>query len=480
MTWSRISLVCMMSVALAACTEEQQGVLQPMPPLAGLRYVNLVNDTGAVDFRIINFIGDAPNAGAAGYRTGGAPYGVPNTLLPPHWPVEAGRDVHIRVFMNGTTPEIASQVVFDTTCTFSEGANYTFYLYGSARTTNGVHALVTADGPTAPTGVAFRVINFLGTAQDLDIVARTATQPLGGATAMFAGVQPGAVTAYTDLAVSTAYKGVLTAAGTRGPFLSAHHVPPGVVGTGTSNPVAGTALAGTAISAVIVPASVAGSPAPQTGNPTSRSARTVVRSNDSVLVMTGYTTTRKNRVAAGVLDTTYVVGTPPTRVDTIIKFRRVADTALAAVGVTHGFAVGDQAVVAGANEAAYNGWHYVMQLADTTVCLPPDTIRDFRRTCSRLAKDTLRVLVGDTLFAAVDTVAGVAYSGTVPVARSYTSTVYSRYRYRVGAPLPATPATGTVTYRAYPTSGQWAPGSSNYTIPWVLFMIDRKPALTAP
>jgi hypothetical protein len=121
-----------------------------------------------------------------------------------------------------------------------------------------------------------------------------------------------------------------------------------------------------------------------------------------------------------------------------------------------------------------------MQLADTTTCLPPDSIRDFRRTCARLAADTLRTLRADTLFATVDTVAGVAFAGTVPVARSYTSTFRSRFRYRIGVQTPASPATGTVTYRAYTAASMPQPALSNYTIPWILYMIDRKPVLTAP
>ena len=115
MTWFRIGMACAVSVALVACHKTEQGVLQPIPPLAGLRYVNLVNDTGAVDFRIVNFIGDAPNAGEATFRTGGQPYGISTSFLPPHWPVEANRDVEVRVFMNGLDPAVASTVVFDTT-----------------------------------------------------------------------------------------------------------------------------------------------------------------------------------------------------------------------------------------------------------------------------------------------------------------------------------------------------------------------------
>lgn len=488
MTWFRIGLAFAVTVALVACDKTKQGVLQPQAPLAGLRYVNLINDTGAVDFRIVNFIGDAPNAGAAAFRTGGQPNGIATNFLPPHWPVEANRDVEVRVFMNGQDPAVASTVVFDTTMQFAANVNYTFYLYGSARAST-VHAMLSVDTlPSAPAGIAFRVIHLGGAAVgnvDLDITPRTTTAPLAG-TATFANVAPGAVTAYAAMAVNAALKGVLSAPATRSPFLVTTWAPAGTVGTATSNPVAGTAVAGTAITAVIVPASAAGSPAPQTGNPASKSTQSVSRSTDTVLAVTGWTTTFKDRLKLDSitflpkLDTTYQVHTGGASIDTIIKFRRTADSSQAAVGNTHGFTAGDLTVVSGATQPEYNGWQYVMQVADTTRCLPPDTIRDFRRTCARLAADTLRVLVGDTLFATVDTVAGVAYAGTVPVARSYTSTAYSRFRYRIGSTTAVTPATGSVVYRPYPAGNQANPGLSNYTVPWIIYLIDRKPALTAP
>ena len=474
MTLYRVSLACILGVALAACSKVEQGVLEPSPARAALRYVNLVPDTGAVDFRIIDIIGDAPVTGAATFRTGGQPYGVATNFLPPHFPVQVGAR-HIRVFPNSTDPAVASIILWEDTVTFAENVYYTFYLYrGSPK----IQALITVDDQTAPAGVAFRVINLGGTAvgnADVDIIARNATAPLSG-TARFANVAPGTVTAYQNLPVSAAadttrYRGVLSAPASRGSFLVSTFAPEGTVGTTTSNPIAGTAVAGTSISAVIVPPSVTGSTAPQTGNPTLRTANQVTLSHDSVLVQSGYTTTIKNKIwrvgidTGRTLDTTYSIHTGNAGIDTVIKFRRRADSTLAAVGVVHGFTVGDQANVAGATQPEYNGWHYVMQLADTTTCLSADPVADVRTSCSVLAADTLRVLVGDT---------------APPLARFYTSTVRSRFRYRIGVQTPVTPATGTVTYRAYPAANQPQPGLSNYTIPWIIYLIDRKPALTAP
>lgn len=263
MTWYRVGLACLVSVALVACKDTKQGVLQPQGPLAGLRYVNLVNDTGAVDFRIVNFIGDAPVAGAAAFRTGGAPNGVATNYLPYHSMVEAGRDVEVRVFMNDTIPTLASQVLFDTICNFTAGKNYTFYLYGSARS-SAVHALVTLDSVPTLTGtnIAVRAINLASTVAptltgpnvDVDVVTQATTSPLASS-AMFGGVAYKTVSNYTAMAANAALKAVVSDVGTRTFTTFAVNAPAGVVGTSTLNPVAGTLVPGTALSVVVVPPS---------------------------------------------------------------------------------------------------------------------------------------------------------------------------------------------------------------------------------
>jgi len=266
MTLYRMSMVLIVGVALVACKKVEQGVLEPSPARAAMRYVNLVPDTGAVDMRIIDIIGDAPVTGAATFRTGGAPYGVSTNFLPPHFPVVAGTR-HIRVFPTSTDPAVASQVVLDTTLTFDEGVYYTFYLYGYARTgsTPHIQAVVTIDNPTAGAGVLYRVLHFAPTgvgAADVDVVTQATTTLTG--TATFPNVAVGGQTSYVNVAVGTTMKAVVTAPGTRTPFLFSANAPAGTVGTATVNPIAGSAVASTAISVVLVPRSVAGSAAPQT------------------------------------------------------------------------------------------------------------------------------------------------------------------------------------------------------------------------
>jgi hypothetical protein len=58
---------------------------------------------------------------------------------------------------------------------------------------------------------------------------------------------------------------VVTAAGTKTPALFTAKLPRGLVGDSTRNPIAGGSVSGSVLSAVIVPASVVGSTAPQGG-----------------------------------------------------------------------------------------------------------------------------------------------------------------------------------------------------------------------
>lgn len=294
-------------VALAAggCSKDTDGTITAQDPLAGVRYVNLVSDTGALDIRIIDIVGDAPNTVAATFRTGGAPNGVTNPIptQPPHLPVRAGTR-QIRVFLNGSTPSTASTIMLDTTVTFEANSNYTFFLTGFARTgsTPAMQAFVVKDSvPTIPAGrTALRVINLaptlassvnqpanLSSPLDVSVTASTGAVPVGG-TPAFANLIYGAVSPYvmidTTASATAVYRMTAAASGTTTPVLFAGVLPSGTRGSATANPLAGTYVVGSAITAVIVPRTVAGSTAPG-GTAAITSIDSVIRSNDTVTVV---------------------------------------------------------------------------------------------------------------------------------------------------------------------------------------------------
>ncbi len=283
----RLLRLCALGLAAVAvaCSKDTGGTLGVQDPVAGFRYVNLVPDLGPVDFRVVDIIGDAPNAIGATFRTGGAPYGVITAFLPPHLPVREGTRT-IRVFRNHTHPDTASIVVYETTFAFVANNDYTLYMYGYSLPASGTPALtaqIVQDNPTDPgASISVRVIHLAPTlagstlaAGNLDVFVDTlgaAATPVGAP--LFANVAFGDIRTYTNRTPRPAvagppavaalnYRAAFTATGTLTPFIQAD-VPNGVVGTSTANPIAGDLVAGTSISVVIVPRSTAGSLAPQT------------------------------------------------------------------------------------------------------------------------------------------------------------------------------------------------------------------------
>ncbi len=305
MTVKPVWMAFLLGAAVAACQKDTAGVYNPPPPLAGLRYYDAVPDTGYMDFRVVDVVTYAPNAVRARFRTGGDPMGVSNgTNSPPYLPVLAGTR-HIRVFLDSAITGNASNtlatdtiVMFDTTFNFLANTNYTFYLYGSARTPP-LKALITADSvPTIASGqIAVRVLNLApslagnpagsaATAVDAQVGTTNSAVPVPLAVAANLGYK--GLSTYTQMAVndtSAPYRLAATATGSTSPILFQAVMPTGVVGTASVNPIAGTLVAGTAITALIVPQSVSGSGAPQTAAAADTfPIDSVTRSNDTVRV----------------------------------------------------------------------------------------------------------------------------------------------------------------------------------------------------
>jgi len=427
-----------------AC-HDSQGILTQQGPLAGLRYVNVVPDTGALDIRIVDIVGDAPATFGASFRTGGSPIGQAAQSSPPYQAVAAGLR-HIKVFNSSTDPAIAQQVHVDTTFTFAANGDYSFVLHGFARTGQTPHAvaLIALDAPPATLPAGKFAIRFLNLAPSLagaipaladttvrpDAFLRAGNAPLSGAAdavnLTYLGPSP-------YIVVDTGrYRLALTATGSTGPALLLSLVPPGIPGAA---PVAGTSAAGTVLTAVIVARSVVGSAAPQGGQPTARATdtsvveatRRVSRSNDTVTVQSGSIDMRVNRP-----DTTIQVGTPPR--DTLLKNR--ADTLIGGTGTkaATGVVAGDIVLISGATEPEYNVWQVVAAVVDSLSCAP--------------------VNAGDT--------------STKCAATNAIATTRFRFRSRI-AGAPASPATGTPVYRIY------TPGTADYTMPSVIYLVDKRP-----
>ena len=259
----RVMVTCLVAIAAVACDESGSGTVTQPPPLAGLRYVNVVSDTGAVDIRVVDIVGDAPATFGATFRTGGSPTGAGLQTSPPYQAVEAGTR-RIRVFNSSSDPAVAQQILLDTTFAFEANRNYTLALRGFARTgqTPPLEAAIQADEPPAAAAgqIAVRAWQLAPT---LDPAA---TSPLDAwisapGSAAFAGsatiggqAYP-ATSAYANVPTGS-YRVAFTAAGTTQPVLFQANMPSG--GSG----IAGTTVEGTAITVLVVARSVPGSRAP--------------------------------------------------------------------------------------------------------------------------------------------------------------------------------------------------------------------------
>jgi len=265
MTRLQFSLCCVL--ALAVGCKKDPTFTEPLPPQAALHWVHAVPDTGEMDMRPVDIISEAGLFDAV-FRGSNMFYQG----------IDAGTR-QIRVFMSSTNPAITGVPILDTTTTFTSPNGYTVIHTGFARTgsTPGRVLWIVPDAAADPGAgnVGIRILHAgVGLATNVDVnITRRATDTLPDAPAVanlpykgigtyFARTRD---TVLTSGVAADSMRVVVTAAGTKTPVLFSVKVPRGIAGTSTSNPIAGASVPGSVITAVIVPASVVGSTAPQGG-----------------------------------------------------------------------------------------------------------------------------------------------------------------------------------------------------------------------
>lgn len=506
MTVKHVWMVFMLGAVVAACTKDTGGSVTNPTPVAGLRYFNAVSDTGPVDFRVVDIVGYAPNQVQASFRTGGLPSGISTNFVPPYQAVEAGTR-HIRVFLDDTISiATASTILLDTTFNFVAGGNYTFYLYGSARTPP-LKALITTDSTQnlAAGKIAVRVLDL---AADLSgNAAGSAATTIGAQvgpttsvvpvpTAVTATLAYGAWSPYTVLdssGTATPYRLAVTAGGTTSPILFQATMPVGVRGTTTANPIAGTAVQGTAITALILPRSTPGSTAPQS-SPTAVTTKidSVTRIADTAVVWRSVaagngTTTCASATAAGVNANDILAMTGLTPVDYNGAHAVVAVTAAKSQNVLQVQSVTLSNTTAGAS------YRLILAAGDTTAAITWDAdsavVRAALSARTTIKADsnvgvagspggpytvTFKGILANASVATMTAVAtqslGVAIA-VQPVACAGTASA-ARIKYRI-ATAPVSPATGAASFKVVTATNE-------YKAPSIIFLIDQQPVLTSP
>ena len=421
MTRLQFSLCCVLAVAVGC--KKDATFLELPPPQAAVHWVHAVPDTGEMDMRPTDIISNAGLFDAV-FRGSNMFYQG----------IDAGTR-QIRAFMSSSNPAITGTPIIDTSVTLTANTGYTMIHTGFARAgaTPGRRLLVVPDAPpTLAAGkIAIRVINAApsiagatpapaDTTLASDVFVRSLSNITTAGTPDLTNVPYGQASGYVVLDTGSYWVGLRTT-GSTGPLYAQVAVPLGTAGTTVSNPIAGSRVAGSVLTMVLLPRSVTPSTAPQGGRPASRNIESTTRSNDTVTVQSGSISRLVNRSPAAADSTVGTTGT----------------------GATTAANASDVVLVAGTTEPEYNGWQVVMAVADTLICSPVDTTAPGVDTPTRCN------------------------------ATNATATTRFRYRFRI-AGTPTSPATGTATYRIY------TPAAVDFTLPGGAYLVDRRPATTIP
>ena len=261
MNSTRFFSVCVLVGIAAAGCEKDATFVEPIPPQAALHWVNAIPDTGVLDIRPIDIITNAALMDA--------PFRTANMF---YQGIDAGTR-RVRAFLSSTDPAVTGVPMLDTTVALNADNSYTLVYTGFARTGSTPSRMlwVVPDTPTDPGAnqVGIRVLHAGAGVGNVDInVTRRGTDTLpdtplaGNAAYQF-------VSSYLiftrDTAAADSLRIVVTAAGTKAPVLFTLKLPTGTAGSTTSNPIPGVRVAGSVVTAVLVPPSVSPSGAPQGG-----------------------------------------------------------------------------------------------------------------------------------------------------------------------------------------------------------------------
>lgn len=267
--------VCATVVAALGC-EKESTFTEPLPDFAAIHFVNAVPDTMQQDYRVVDIVS---NAGLfdANYRASNMFYQG----------IESGTRT-LRVFLSSADPVIAQQYLQESSLPLSTGSSWTYIHAGFARTgsTPARTAILIQDNPPTPVGdsIVVRFINAGAGLANLDLNLRRRNTDTLPDVPLRGNVAFGAATSYFSVKVDSfqvfhpragvdsivfydTLRVVATAAGTKTPVLFSTNLPFGAlntINTATAEPIAGAAVRGSAITAVVTPRSVAGSAAPQT------------------------------------------------------------------------------------------------------------------------------------------------------------------------------------------------------------------------
>lgn len=257
----KITLALAGVAALAACRGDGgTATLASHGPVAYVRFVNAIPDSGSQDWRFVDLIEESPNTLNMPFR------GIfPGTS---YQPASSGSR-HLRVFQssfdqgfndpNQASPSLVSTVFLDSTFTLTEGQHYTIMAVGNLRAPRTAKFVILNDNYSDPgSSVAIRSVN-AGVAAAIDVYGSATggtstlpSAPLVPNLALYAA-SPWITSPPAPLAVRVNASGSTTL-----PAMIDATAPAGVAADKSLNltAIGGSTIAGSAFTAFLFPAAV--------------------------------------------------------------------------------------------------------------------------------------------------------------------------------------------------------------------------------
>jgi hypothetical protein len=426
----QLSMLYVAAGVVSACSPEEIIETDEIPT-AGVRFINAVPDTGAMDFRFVDIPENSAHWNIAFRNNPATSGGVTASTLVQYKPTQAGQR-HFRIFMNGTTAAVASTVVKDTVVTLEAGKNYTALLWGNARGGANPMRLTFYEETVADPGtqVALRVINATEGAIDASFYPSSGAPP---GTAIATNLPPLTRSDHV-LAAPDRYRYNVRSAGATSPIImDALAIAGEAATTGGAGPfdaLPGTNVAGSAVTAIIFPIPVGLAPrfpittgsssalsATSTGY--ARQAGSFVADGFFVgqeITVSGYVNPANNGTAI-----VTALGEPATTGSATLSATATGYARTTGSFVTDGFRVGHQVTASGFGNATNNGRSVVTAVTATAL-----TVTKTGGTVAEAAAAG-RTITGDATMSVSKAGGTVLEAGTTgPISLAATATGYTR------------------------------------------------------
>lgn len=261
MCYKKMAALLLAAMAAGACKDDD-GISPPaaIPPLARIRFVNAIADTGTVDMLFVDRVENLPSFIGVAFRSSS---GVYQGITP-------GQRA-VRIFPNSSSQAEASKRLIDTTITLNANARYTLVYGGSARGNADRLSVIeeTFDVPTATANnIMVKTIHAdvsMGGAANVYVANDGATDPVAQQVAVMSNVPLFGRSNYVTVPARTGtglYTFAVTPAATTTATYSATPNQPGAAAPADNSygPQPGVRISGSVLTAVLFPAATAGSP----------------------------------------------------------------------------------------------------------------------------------------------------------------------------------------------------------------------------